>query len=271
MQNEIFSEWHTDWKFGICRFPVLSLYREPVIGSGLTSQLLYGETYKVLGASKDSKWIMVTGDREAGNGWIPTVQLHSISGDAYQNYQKDDFRIVSSPFGKVVVGGEPFYLLPGSIVHVSSSELFSIEEIVHMEGEFREFTNKANREELVKIALGFLRAPYLSGGRSYFGINSGTLIHLVYKIGGYVVPNYLAGLLTFGKPITQDVLQTGDIVLFANENNIPSHVGMYLGDKQLMEVKGAVQIRPFEPEDHKSVSNISRPNQVHQLLKIFPG
>lgn len=271
MQNEIFSAWHSDPKFGVCRFPVLSLYREPVIGSGLTSQLLFGETYQVLGHSKEGKWLMVTGDMEAGNGWIPGIQFQSISEDAYQYYQREDFQILSAPFGKVNIAGANVHLLPGSIVHVSNEELFPANETLQMEGQFRAYREKAGRAELVQIARGFLKCPYLSGGRSFFGINSGTLIHLCYKIAGYVVPNYLAGLLSFGRPIPPDQLSAGDIVIFSNENNIPSHVGLYLGNEELMEVNGEVQIRPFKPGKIQETSNISRQNQVHQLLKLFPG
>ncbi len=271
MQNEIFNEWHSDFKFGVCRFPVLSLYREPLIGSGLTSQLLFGETYQVLGRSKDEKWVMVTGDMESGTGWIPATQVKTISADAYQYYQQEDFRVVSTPFGRIQIDGVYIHLLPGSIVHVSNSELFSAEDTVPMEGGYREFKEKADREELVEIARVFLKSPYLSGGRSYFGINSGTLIHLSYKIAGYVVPNYLAGIMAFGKPLSPGELNAGDIVLFSNEHNIPSHVGMYLGNEELMEVKGEVQIRPFVPGHIRETSNISRQNQVHQLLKLFPG
>jgi gamma-D-glutamyl-L-lysine dipeptidyl-peptidase len=271
MQNEIFSAWHSDQKFGVCRFPVLSLYREPVIGSGLTSQLLFGETYQVLGASKDEKWVMVTGDKEAGSGWIPTMQFRSITEEAYEHYQREDFQIVSSPFGKVKIDGVYIHLLPGSIVHVSNTELFSAEEIVQMEGHFRDYKQKASREELAQIARGFLKSPYLSGGRSFFGINSGTFIHLTYKIAGYVVPNYLAGLMTYGRPVTPEELSRGDIVLFSNENNIPSHVGLYLGGEELIEVGGEVQIRPFIPDQIPKSTNISRHNQVHQLLRLFPA
>jgi len=270
MQNEIFSAWHSDQKFGICRFPVLSLYREPVIGSGLTSQLLFGETYQVLGCSKDEKWLMVTGDKEAGSGWMPGTQFRPITEGAYEHYQREDFQIVSAPFGKVKIDGVYIYLLPGSIVHVSNEELFSADEIVQMEGHFRAYKEKASREEIGQIARGFLKSPYLSGGRSFFGINSGTLIHLSYKIAGYVVPNYLAGLMSFGRTVTPEELSTGDIVLFSNENNIPSHVGMYLGAEELIEVKGEVQIRPFLPGQIRQSSNISRQNQVHQLLKLIP-
>jgi hypothetical protein len=271
MQNEIYNVWHSEQKFGICRFPLLSLYREPVIGSGLTSQLLFGETYQVLGQSKQENWLMVTGDKEAGNGWIPGNQFQPISEEAYQYYQREDFQILSSPFGRVNFNGVNLHLLPGSIVHFSSKELFPADEILQMEGQFRAFNEKAGREELGEIAKGFLKSPYLSGGRSFFGINSGTLIHLTYKISGYVVPNYLAGLMSFGCPVTAEELNTGDIVLFSNKNNIPSHLGMYLGADELLEVKGEVQIRPFFPARTQHASNISNQNQVHQLLKLFPG
>ena len=271
MQNETFNEWPIDKKFGICRLSLLTLYREPVLGSGMTTQLLFGETYTVIGTSRLLDWLLVTGDLLVGSGWISVHQHEDISEVDYQRYKESDFKLTLSPVTRVRFRGDFLNLLAGSILHISTAELFEPNETLELSGEWRDFSSKANREELVQIAQGFVNAPFLSGGRSLFGLDLGAMVQLIFKFSGYIVPNYLSALIEFGeKRPTQDI-QKGDVVVFSNDNKIPYHLGLYLGMGQLLDLKGRVIIRAFDPERESGSRNISRQNQVHEVINLIPA
>lgn len=271
MQNETFNEWPIDKKFGICRLSLLTLYREPVFGSGMTTQLLFGETYTVIGTSRLLDWLLVTGDLLVGSGWISIHQHEDISEGDYQRYRESDFKLTLSPVIQVKFRGDNLNLLAGSILHISPAELFDPEETLDLLGEFRDFSAKATRDELVEIAERFVNTPFLSGGRSLFGLDLGAMVQLIFKFSGYVVPNYLSALIEFGEEKDIQAIQKGDVVVFLNNNKIPHHLGLYLGKGRLLDLKGRVLIRSFDPEKEATAKNNSRQNQVHEVINLMPA
>ncbi|MEX0881986.1 MAG: NlpC/P60 family protein, partial [Cyclobacteriaceae bacterium] len=242
MQKETSSEWLSENRFGICRLSLLTIYREPVIGSGMTSQLLFGETYEVSRSSKNGLWLFIEGQNQSGTGWIGVDQHHEVSSDEYDHFQQAPIQVTTSILSKVKWDNELLYLLPGSQIHADENEIFSWNESFTFEGSTRPFGIKADRKELVKLAGIFLHAPYLSGGRSFFGLYGGSWLNLVFKISGYTVPNYLASILDFGKNRPLGNIQEGDVIVFGNPHNIPHHLALYIGNGKMMEVKGKVLI-----------------------------
>jgi hypothetical protein len=271
MQNETFNEWPIDKKYGICRLSLLTLYREPVFGSGLTTQLLFGETYTVIGTNRLKDWLLVVGDLLVGTGWISIHQHEDISEADYLRYCQGDFKMTLSPVTAVKFRGDNLNLLAGSILHISAAELFEPTETMELIGEFRDFSVKASRNELVNTALRFVNAPFLSGGRSLYGLDLGAMVQLIFKFSGYIVPNYLSALIESGdKRPTQDI-QTGDLVIFSNDKQIPHHLALYMGEGQVLELRGKVIIRSFDLEKEVKAKNISRKNQVHEVINLIPA
>ena len=269
MQKETSNEWPTDKKYGICRLSLMTLYQEPVLGSGITTQLLFGETYTVTGSSRLFDWLLVRGDFLVGTGWIPIHQHEEISESDYLRYVQGDFKMTLSPVTTVRFRENDIHLLTGSILHISATELFEHEESTKNSGEFRDFSSKASREELVKIALRFVNAPFLSGGRSLFGLDMGAMVQLIFKLSGYIVPNYLSELLVAGKKTSSSAIKDGDLIFFSNSNMIPCHLAIYLGNGQLLELKGKVTTRSFDPNEE--MKNNSPKNQVYGIINLFPA
>jgi gamma-D-glutamyl-L-lysine dipeptidyl-peptidase len=269
MQKETSREWLSENRYGICRLSLLTIYREPVIGSGMTSQLLFGETYEVSRSSKNGQWLFIVGQNRAGTGWIMDDQHHEVSLEEYNHFQQAPVQMTTSLISKVKWGEEWLFLLPGSQIHADENEIFSWNESFTFEGSTRPFGKKADRKELVKIAGIFLHAPYLSGGRSYFGLFGGSWLHLVFKISGYTIPNYLSPILDSGKNRSKENIEQGDVIVFGNPYGIPDHLALYIGNGKMMEVKGKVMISDFEPEKWVDEQNNSKENRVLHVKNLM--
>ncbi|SHM43399.1 NlpC/P60 family protein [Cyclobacterium lianum] len=269
MQNETSNVWLSEPVYGICRLSLLSLYREPVVGSGLTSQLLFGELYKVQRKTRDGLWYFVAGESQAGAGWMLASQHHDLSADSFDVFLQSPLHITTAPISKVIWEKSQVLLLPGSQLHAGNHEFFDWETLFSFEGSSRPFSKKADRTELVNIANTFINAPYLSGGRSIFGLYEGSWMHLVFKIAGYIIPNYLSQLLTSGEEVGLADIQAGDIVVFGNEQGFASRAGLYVGDGQMLAIQGKVRLSPFDPDKWISAENKSKQLQVLHVKNLM--
>ncbi|GGF18683.1 hypothetical protein GCM10011339_03300 [Echinicola rosea] len=221
---------------------LMSVYLEPSRGIGLITQLLFGETYEVLGVTGDEKWLKVKTAEGASTGWILRAQHYSISEEDYDFYNHEDYQVVTSPVSTVKYQGEEIYILAGSHLHIGSSELFDMGGQMGFKGNARHVKQKATREELVSLAKLFMHVPFLSGGRGFFGIGAGSFIQLAYKMAGYKLPKFISKLTEVGKSIAEENIQLGDIVIFGNNKDIPHHAGIYVGENQVIHVWGLVRL-----------------------------
>ncbi len=268
MQNGTSNEWLSERAYGICRVTLLPMYREPVPGSGMSSQLLFGELYQISRRTKDGDWLFAEGENQAGSGWILASQHQQLEEREFVFFGQAAFHVSTSTIGKLIWDKTPVYLLPGSQLHADQNELFDWAASFSFEGESRPFSEKVTREQLVSIATGFLNAPYLSGGRSIFGLFGGSWLQLVFKIGGYRVPNYLSTLLTAGEEVGLAGMRAADMLIFGNEHGIPSGVGLYMGEGKLLLVDGKVRILEFDPENWSASKNKSHNAQVLHVKNL---
>ena len=73
-------------QYGLCNLSIVALRNEPSDKSELTSQVLYGELFKVLEQRK--KWSRIRLSYDGYEGWIDNKQFQLI--------EKEDYKIYSS-------------------------------------------------------------------------------------------------------------------------------------------------------------------------------
>jgi gamma-D-glutamyl-L-lysine dipeptidyl-peptidase len=269
MQNEISTEWPNDSEYGVCRLSIINLYQQPRLGTGLITQMLFGETYRVLERSSCLKWLKVVGSDDMGEGWMLLLQHQAISKEEFIQFNDNDYQVTSSPISTIFFKGQLLHLLPGSNIHISQNELFDIGESIKFKGKCRPHALKASRDEICAIALSFLNVPAQFGGRSYFGIGAGAFVHLVFKIGGYNSPRFLSQIVESGNKVFSYNSQPGDILIFANDKQIHDHVGIYLGDGEMIHVNGKVTKNEVNLDGAKTDKNISPYWHVHEIRNII--
>jgi len=71
-------------QYGLCNLSIVALRNEPADQSELTSQVLYGELFKVL--EQRRKWSRIRLTYDGYEGWVDNKQFRLIEQEEYTNY-----------------------------------------------------------------------------------------------------------------------------------------------------------------------------------------
>lgn len=216
--------------------------------SELTTQLLFGEHYEVLSVSKDKKWLKIKLYFDQYEGWIDAKQHHSITRDHFDYINRADFKISTDITTSILYNKTPLSILMGSIIPISGSELFKMEEQFAFNGESKGLGQKRDIEFLKLTAKKYLNAPYQWGGKSPFGIDCSGFVQMVFKINGYKLLRDAAQQVKQGKAVAFSDIQPGDLVFFKNKEEKIVHVGIFMGDEKIIHASGKVRIDHLHEE-----------------------
>ena len=101
----------------------------------------------------------------------------------------------------------------------------------------RELLGKWNSPDevqlLVKVATGFIGAPYRFGGSSLKGIDCSSFVQKIYRIFDVTLPRNAREQSKVGISITRENLTEGDLVFFHTNRSL-GHVGIYIGKNEFV-------------------------------------
>ena len=209
--------------YGVCRYSIVPVYEQPDYHSKLYNQLLFGEHYTVTGSK--GNWISIQLAFDLSGGWISKSQHHSISKEYFEQINISDYKITTDIASTILYNKTPIHIVLGSIVPISNSELFKMEEQLAFNGESKSLGQKRDIEYLKTILIKYSHSPYLPGGKSPFGIDSSGLIQMTFKICGYKLPRSADEQMQHGKKITEfKEAIPGDLIFLRKTDNelIPS-------------------------------------------------
>ena len=171
--------------YGICRLSVVSVRQEPAHPAEQITQLLFGDHYEVMESTTDKKWLNIKINFDQYTGWIDAKQHHPITREYYEHINNAEFKITTDVTASMLYNKRPQAVLIGSVIPISSAELFKMEEQFAFNGEAKNLGLKREFEFLKAIALKYLNAPYQWRGKNPFGIDCSGFTQMVYKITGY--------------------------------------------------------------------------------------
>ena len=108
--------------------------------------------------------------------------------------------------------------------------------------DFKLYWNKGDFEFFKLVALKYLNAPEMEGGKTPFGIDGGGLVQMVHRICGYTLGHSLEGLQRNGRKVDNQSAKPGDLVFLSTGNQATKSVGLLLEEGKILHVDGRVKV-----------------------------
>jgi hypothetical protein len=252
--------------YGVSRLALVAVRQAAHADASQITQLLFGDHYEVLKKSESGAWLFIKIHFDGSEGWIEAEQHHSISKEYFDQINHANFKITTDLTCNILFKKSPITILLGSIVPISNSELFKMEEQFAFNGEAKSLGQKREVEFIVTTAMKYLNAPHLAGGKSPFGVDAAGLVQMVFKVAGYTLPHAIIHQLAEGRVVKSlGDAQPGDLAFFSRKDDVVSHVGIVLGDEKIIHAFGRVRI------DHLMKEGIMRSDTkiyTHHLKEI---
>lgn len=227
---------------GICQISIIPLRSGPSSKEEQVNQLLFGETYSVLQVKED--WMNILTDSDNYEGWISVNQHAEWEDDGKVPYLLHTF-----PFALAIkeTNGSPAYLLPGSLLYQLEFEENGRAGFVNNHQKYALEISPADihplpLSDLSNFANKFLNAPYLWGGRTMWGIDCSGFTQIIYKSFGIQLPRDAYQQAEVGEAIDfVNETHMGDLAFFENAEGKITHVGMVLGNGEIIHASGRVR------------------------------
>ncbi len=254
---------------GVCRLALVPVRSYPSETSEMVSQLLFGDHYTVLESMNEGKWLKIEIHFDEYLGWIDAKQHYAIT-DAYFNHLNDvNFKICTDVSASLLFNKSPIQILIGSILPISSMELFDMEEQLAFNGESHNMGNSMGFEFVRQLAFKYLNAPYVWGAKTPFGVDCSGFIQMVFKIAGYRLSRDASEQALQGTKVESlDSAQPGDLCFFGTKTKI-THVGLLLADHKIIHASGQVRIDNISEQGIQLVSTNALTHKLQLIKRII--
>jgi cell wall-associated NlpC family hydrolase len=249
-------------KYGICTLSVVPVRKDASDKSEMTTQLLFGDMVEFL--DRSNQWILVKILYDDYEGWIDHKQITELTEEDHQKLCKASlYKVTDLVFPVVRKSDEQkISTLMGSVIPYQKNKSFAAG------GQSFAFEPKAavKKTSIKSIALKYLDAPYLWGGKSLFGIDCSGLTQMVFKLNGIRLPRDAYQQAEQGK--TVDFINEsldGDLAFFDNPKGQIIHTGIILGNNTIIHASGRVRIDTI---DHQGIYNEAEKKYTHKLRII---
>ena len=250
--------------YGICNLSIIPVRLEPSDKVEMTSQILFGEHFKVL--EKQKKWSKIRIAFDKYEGWIDNNQYLEITEEVYQDINTSQIHLS----GELIdfITDENQYLIPislGSTLPFFKNQEVQIDTSV-LKYDGAVFSEILEKRLIIKTAFKYLNTPYLWGGKTPFGIDCSGFTQMVYKLCGYNLFRDASQQATQGEVLSFiEESEPGDLAFFDdNEGNIV-HVGIIMKDNYIIHAHGKVRIDRL---DHSGIYNVDSHKHTHKLRVI---
>lgn len=250
---------------GVVRLSIVPVREEPSDASEMISQLLFGEHYTVLEVSENDAWIKVENAFDSYQGWIDVKQHHPISPEYFEQIEGSEYKICTELTSKILFNHQVSYITCGAILPLLNNPIFKEEGNVVFNGNAKSVHQKVSVSTMINTAKMYQNTPYLWGGRSPFGIDCSGFTQVVFRMSGYRLPRDSSQQIMKGEEIKFDEHEPGDLAFFTNKEGKMNHVGILIGDQEVIHASGKVRIDRI---DEKGIFNQEQNHYTHHLFKV---
>ncbi|MBR8538267.1 C40 family peptidase [Carboxylicivirga sediminis] len=250
----------------ICTYGFIPVRNEASERSEMVTQLLFGDTFDVL--EREGDWCKIQLHDDNYLGWVNAKLVVKLSEKEVERWMNAEKWTVPAPFIRVV--SEPdkttHLLSGGSSVFFNSSDRNSFtigNKEYYLSGNYNASKPAGS---IADNATAFINAPYLWGGRSFYGIDCSGFTQVVLKMAGLQLPRDASQQVELGSIISfVEEAALGDLAFFDNEEGAITHVGICLGKGDIIHASGRVRIDKL---DHQGIFNDETRTYTHKLRVI---
>lgn len=248
--------------FGICNLAIVPLRLEPSDRSEMTSQVLFGEHFKIL--EQTEKWSRIELAFDSYNGWIDNKQFTTINEAEYNILTTTPVVLNADLIEYLTTPNNQLLTIPmGASLTFLDQPKINTEQYIF---EGLRTSGVTSKENLIHTAFMYLNSPYLWGGKTPFGIDCSGFTQMVYKLNGYSILRDASQQATQGEALSFiEESEPGDLAFFDNEEGKIIHVGIIMEDNHIIHAHGKVRIDRL---DHLGIYNIDTKRHSHKLRVI---
>ena len=212
----------------INNFPLVNIYKKPKIGSELTSQMLYGEKFKII--YKKGDWLKVKTNYDNYIGFIKNKK--------YLNKFNPKFKIFSLR-SNIFIKKNNKLIKTNNFLYFASRVSKKNENRNFLEFEKNKWIKKKDLKNINhfeknynKIYKLFLNSKYLWGGKTAKGIDCSSLIQIYFFYNKIFFPRDTKDQIKFCGNKKNKIFTKGDIVFWRG------HVGICLNKSKFIHAYG---------------------------------
>ncbi len=248
----------------------------------ITNQLFFADVVKITGQHPDA-WSRVESTYDGYTGWVKNNQLQLL--DVLPEITKST-SICKSLLTRVVFNKQTMHVPMGTTLHdvkngVGRFGKLKLKLNVEDWGVYHQ--QKASEKQLKKIALQWLNAPYLWGGKTILGVDCSGFAQTVCKLMGIELPRDAWQQAGVGELIPSlSEARPGHLAFFSemddekkpepaalpgksSNKKIITHVGILLSGTKIIHASGRVKIDAI---DKKGIINGDTGQYSHRLKII---
>ena len=229
--------------------PLSNIYKKPNVVSEVTSQILYGEKFKII--SKNKNWIKIKVSFDNYTGYIknkyytkdhqPTHKIFTLKANIY-NKQKNKTKNFLPFASRISMIDEN-----KKFIEFEKNKWIKkkdIKKINHIEKDY------------LKVLKMFLKIKYLWGGKTYRGIDCSAILQLFFYYNNKFYPRDTKDQIKYSaKKNKSKVFKKGDIIFWKG------HVAVCINTQKLIHAYG--------PEKKVLIMNIKETiNRIERTAKL---
>ena len=250
---------------GIVKVSIAAIRSQASHQSEMTSQLLYGEHFTTL--SRNDEWLFISCSHDEHEGWIHNNQIIFISDTVFKKQTKHPPTYAFDLVSPAISNHEHIPIILGSTLpnFDGLSFQFNDKKIIYNGQVLTPDQKNPELTFIEKIAYKYLNAPYLWGGRSPFGIDTGGFVQMAYQLCGISLPRTIEEQCNRGKSLhLLGEAKRGDLVFFHTDHHI-THAGILLDQNRVIHCDEKVKINAI---DNHGIYNQEQNRYSHQLRII---
>ncbi len=257
----------TETEKGICRLCLVPVMSEPTFHSLQLSELLFGEHYEVLELGKDNKWIRIKIHFDSVEGWILKDHFYGITSEYFEQINHSDYKVCTDLTANIFFKKHYLNILIGSVLPISTNELFKIEEQLAFNGNSKSLGQRRDYAFLREILQKYMYSPFRSGARTPYGIDDIGLVQQAYRMAGYPVPRSLKLLANTGDKVAAlSDSKPGDLIVWDVKGETKAGIG--IGDHQAVVVTDSVKVIDIDENGSGEGMKEAQLVAIRRILKM---